>query len=84
MLRSDEFVYDATWGDYDNDGDPDLFTISYDDDRANNLYKNNGDETFTKITSGLIANDNGHRTSCSWVDYNNDGWLDLLAANEGI
>lgn len=76
--------YDATWADYDNDGDEDLFIISYNNDQTNYLYRNNGDETFTKIIQGTIVSGMEYGSSCSWIDYNNDGLLDLFAANEGI
>lgn len=80
----------AAWGDYDNDGDLDLFascafapgTVS----RPNLFYRNNGDGTFTSLTS-LPANDpeyqGGASHGCNWGDYDNDGWLDLFVANRG-
>jgi len=73
----------ASWGDYDNDGDFDLFVCngsgSY---NVNNyLYKNNGDGTFTKITEGITVNDGGYSYVPSWIDYDNDGWLDLFVVN---
>jgi len=75
--------YDSSWGDYDNDGDLDLFLTSYQDYNTNSLYENNGDETFSKITSGIIVNEMQYGSSCSWIDYDNDGLLDMFAANEG-
>jgi len=69
----------GSWGDYDNDGDMDLFVTNF----GNNfLYRNNGDGTFTRITTGVIANDTGSSWSSSWGDYNNDGHLDLFVSNE--
>jgi len=73
----------ASWGDYDNDGDFDLFVCngsgSY---NVNNyLYKNNGNGTFSKITDGIIVNDGGYSYVSSWIDYDNDGWLDLFVIN---
>jgi hypothetical protein len=74
----------AAWGDYDNDGDLDLFVTNLSlpilggSDTRNFLYRNNGDGTFTQITTGEIATDLGHFLSCAWVDYDNDGWLDLF------
>ena len=71
----------ASWGDYDNDGDLDLF-VSNAGNQNNNLYQNNGNETFTKITTGNIVNDGGHSHGSAWADYDNDGDLDLFVGND--
>ncbi len=70
----------CAWGDYDNDGDLDLF-VANDLGQNNFLYQNNGNGTFTKITSGAIVNDGGNSRGGSWGDYDNDGDLDLFVAN---
>lgn len=70
------------WGDYDNDGDLDVF-IPNDNDENNTLARNNGDGTFTQITSGNIVNDGGPSTGSAWGDYDNDGDLDLFVSNSG-
>lgn len=72
----------ASWGDYDNDGDLDLFVTNWQGEN-NYLYQNNGDGSFTKITSGDIPNDGGDSYGSSWGDYDNDGDLDLFVANAG-
>jgi hypothetical protein len=46
------------------------------------LYSNNGNGTFTKITTGEIVTDGLPSRSASWGDYDNDGDLDLLVAND--
>lgn len=66
----------SAWGDYDNDGNPDLF-VSNASNEKNCLYHNNGNGTFTKITAGDIVNEKGDWHGCQWLDYDNDGWLDL-------
>ncbi|MBI2949736.1 MAG: VCBS repeat-containing protein [Verrucomicrobia bacterium] len=79
----------ATWGDYDNDGDLDLFvmrglSLALTDDA---LYRNNGDGTFTTMTPELVGplvNDHQHGQSCAWADYDNDGWLDLFVTASGL
>jgi hypothetical protein len=77
------------WGDYDNDGDLDLFWKCADYDIENALFENLGDGKFQDVTaeSGvaiqgkvLEANSQG---SPNWTDVNNDGWIDLLITNEG-
>ncbi|GAA5021012.1 hypothetical protein GCM10011506_03590 [Marivirga lumbricoides] len=67
----------ATWGDYDNDGHLDLY-VATNVGSPGLLYHNNGNGSFTKITSGDIATDQGYDHSASWVDYDNDGYLDLF------
>jgi hypothetical protein len=75
----------STWGDYDNDGDLDLFVANYGDGQFNELFGNNGDGTFTKLTEGIQSNEGGNSFGCNWVDYDNDGDLDLFVTNaEGI
>ncbi len=71
----------SCWGDFDNDGDLDLFVAN--DGSNNYLYQNNGapSYSFTKITAGSIANDGGNSFGCSAGDYDNDGQLDIYVAN---
>jgi hypothetical protein len=66
-------------GDYDNDGDTDLYVAGY---SRGILYRNNGDGTFTDVTSRAgVANTALWGSSAAWFDYNRDGWLDLVIAN---
>jgi hypothetical protein len=62
-------------GDFDNDGYEDLFVTAY---GGNKLYHNNGDGTFTDITSQAGVGGSGWSTSAAWVDLDNDGLLDLV------
>ncbi len=72
--------FGASWGDYDNDLDLDLF-VANSSDQHDFLYNNNGDGTFTKITTGIVSNNGGWGVGSSWEDIDNDGDLDLFVAN---
>jgi hypothetical protein len=69
----------CAWGDYDNDGDLDLFVSNF-GTPLNYLYRNNGDCTFARVTTGAIATDDTNSEGASWGDYDNDGYLDLFVA----
>jgi len=74
----------AAVGDYDNDGNKDLFVGGV---HGNRLYHNNGDGTFTDVTkkAGIDQPDSEYGPLWSvgavWVDVNNDGLLDLFVVN---
>jgi hypothetical protein len=71
----------AAWGDYDNDGDFDLF-VANNNGQYSVLYRNNGDGTFSDVTATAGLQDRtGNATGCNWLDYNLDGWLDLFVVN---
>ena len=62
-------------GDYDNDGNEDLYVTAY---GGNRLYHNNGNGTFTDVTQASGVGGSGWSTSAAWVDLDGDGYLDLL------
>ncbi len=69
----------ATIGDYNNDGYPDIFVSNY---GANILYKNNGNGTFSNVTKkAKVAGGNECSIGAVWLDYDNDGFLDLYVGN---
>jgi enediyne biosynthesis protein E4 len=73
----------AGWGDYDNDGDIDVFIANgfWDEDRLNYLYNNDGFGNFELIENDAMCSDETNSIGCNWVDYDNDGDLDLFVAN---
>lgn len=71
----------CAWGDYDNDGDLDLYLATRGDGAANVLYANNGDATFTLADVG--ADCAGDAQDAVFVDYDNDGDLDLGITHAG-
>jgi uncharacterized repeat protein (TIGR03803 family) len=85
ITTDNEYSIGCAWGDYDNDGCPDLFVCNgLNHHGINSLYHNNGDGTFTKMTSdvvGSIVSDVANFTQCAWGDYDNDGYLDLLVTS---
>ena len=105
----------GVWGDYDNDGDLDIYISEFgtgfaahsvtvpqeyidriqenenategerwDVGRANKLFQNNGDGTFSDVTEFANVGNAGHSTVSQWVDYDLDGDLDLYSLNWGI
>ena len=66
----------STWGDYNNDGYPDLF-LSSSLGRAQ-LFRNNGDGTFTDVSRQAGIDEISVGFVALWCDYDNDGWLDLV------
>ncbi|MFT5108685.1 MAG: hypothetical protein ACI8XO_002292 [Verrucomicrobiales bacterium] len=70
----------ATWWDYDKDGKPDLY-VSNDFDDPDALYHNNGDGTFSDVTSKVLPHTAWFSMGADSADINNDGWPDLLAAD---
>lgn len=84
----------AAWGDYDNDGFPDLYLVNHPgsldpstarspEAPANQLYRNNGDGTFTDVTAAAGVGHRGFGMGAFWGDYDNDGCLDLYVTNYG-
>ncbi len=77
-VRRNAFSKGAVWGDYDNDGDPDLYVSNYGE--PNFFYVNNGDGTFVERAAELGI-DRPIMSFPTWFfDYDNDGWLDLFVA----
>jgi len=78
-LDVEMFGLGVTVGDYDNDGNDDLFVTAY---GQSHLFHNNGNGTFTDVTQKAgLGGVKEFSTSAAWVDYDRDGRLDLVVAN---
>jgi len=74
-LAGSGYAMGVAVGDYDNDGDADLYVTNY---GPNQLYRNNGDGTFSDVTQAARVAGAGWSSSAAFVDYDNDGRLDLF------
>ena len=72
----------GVWGDYDSDGDPDLYVLNY--AAPNRMYRNDATGFVDRISfSGELHDTNVPSYGANWVDYDNDGDLDLYVLNIG-
>ena len=84
MAASPSYGFSAVAGDFDNDGDPDIYVAN--DSVTNFLWRNNGDGTFTDVglEAGVAYNEEGREQAGMGVDFgdfNNDGLWDLFVTN---
>jgi hypothetical protein len=98
-LRSTQLPEDmgsgAAWGDYDNDGWPDLFVVNQvgpltmtaeevgSSEAHCALYHNNGNGTFIEVSEWAGVDYRGWGMAAAWGDYDNDGWTDLFVSSYG-
>ena len=68
----------SSWGDFDNDGDLDMFVGGYDGN--NLLYANDGTGSFALIDTGVVVTEGNYSMGAIWGDYDNDGDIDLFIA----
>ena len=77
------FSFAAAWGDYDDDGWPDLLVAN--DFGRKNLYHNDGlrdgKVRFRDVTASAGVEDHGAGMSAAWLDYDGDGRLDIYTGN---
>ncbi|MDC0936860.1 CRTAC1 family protein [Pirellulales bacterium] len=74
----------ASWGDYDNDGDLDIFIGNESSESMTapcQLFQNNGDGTFTDVAALAGVTNLRYAKSVVWGDFDNDRWLDLYVSN---
>ncbi|MEE9219617.1 MAG: CRTAC1 family protein, partial [Acidobacteriota bacterium] len=84
ISRTPGYGFAAVAGDFDNDGDPDIYVAN--DSVVNFLWRNNGDGTFTDVglVAGVAYNEEGREQAGMGVDFgdiNNDGLWDLFVTN---
>src|SRR4051812_9122195 len=78
----DAIAVGASFGDFDNDGDPDLFVTTV--RHGNRLLENIGQGKFKDISAAAGVNYSGHSSGAVWFDYDRDGLLDLFVSNVGV
>jgi hypothetical protein len=78
-VDNDRYSFACAWGDLNGDGAPDLYVAN--DFGRSNLYRNNGNGTFTAISSEAGVEDAGAGMSATWFDFDNDGNQDIYVAN---
>jgi hypothetical protein len=71
-------TWGACWGDYDNDGHPDLVIVPF-FGAAARLYHGDGNGGFTHVHSADFLG--GSQNDAAWADLDRDGWLDLFICN---
>ncbi|MYB01387.1 CRTAC1 family protein [Candidatus Poribacteria bacterium] len=76
--NQESYGHGVACGDYDNDGYVDIYVTNFE---ANRLYHNNGDGTFTDVTTKSGTGDTRWSSSATFFDYNSDGYLDLYVVN---
>ena len=76
---NNRYSFACAWGDYKGNGLSDLYVAN--DFGRGNLYRNNGDGTFTSVSTAAHAEDVGAGMSACWSDFNNDGKQDIYVAN---
>ena len=78
---ADRISVTASFGDIDNDGDPDLFVTTV--RQGNLLFRNDGGGKFTDITKSAGVGHVGHSSGAVFFDFDHDGLLDLFVTNVG-
>jgi hypothetical protein len=74
-VANERWGFGVAVGDYDNDGDADMYVGNY---GVSRLYRNNGDGTFTDVAERVGVARKGWSTGASFGDYDRDGRLDLF------
>ena len=78
-VDNDRYSFACAWGDFTSNGWPDLYVAN--DFGRSNLYRNNGDGTFTSVSTQAGVEDPGAGMSACWFDADGDGNQDIYVAN---
>lgn len=78
LLTAAGSTISSSWGDFDNDGDLDVFLAN--DQSKDGLYRNNNG-VFEKVTNDPVVNAVGNSFGSQWADVDNDGDLDLFVTH---
>jgi hypothetical protein len=78
QIASDAGGSGVAWGDYNDDGKPDVYIARAGQDL---LYRNNGDGTFTDVAQAVGITETATGQAAVWLDYDGDGDADLFVAN---
>ncbi len=78
-VDNDRYSFACAWGNYNDDGLPDLYVAN--DFGRNNLYRNNGGGKFTAVSAEAGVEDVGAGMSAAWFDFDNDGKQDIYVAD---
>ena|GEM_PF-978622 len=85
-VEDSSYSFGAAWGDYDNDGDLDLFVATLSQEYGiqvpSSLYRNDGN-IFAEVGAQIQVNYIGYSQGVAWLDFDNNGDLDLYVANSG-
>ncbi len=76
-----QYFHGAAWFDMDNDGFLDLIVTNFFETQFHQLYRNNGNGTFTRITDNPIVSESNRSTMPALADYDNDGLVDVFIPN---
>lgn len=88
LSKKEKWPYGASMVDFDGDGDLDIYICMsrWDnaDQRANEMWVNNGDGTFVEMAEKLGINDKSYSTHANFFDYDNDGDLDIYLVTHPV
>lgn len=76
-----QYFHGAAWFDMDNDGDLDLIITNYFETNYHQMYDNQGNDTFMRITDNAVTSESNRATMPALSDYNNDGLVDIFIPN---